>query len=317
MRVVLATAFLHGAGATQASVLCASVDKDGTSQLSQGGIVPGGFGPVTCTYQSPGKCLYFPDGTSVSGSSQCPDGLAQDSTPTTSTATSRPSKQYIPFPALRISVRVGQTISTFFLSSPVATGSSFVLNTDRVSTLESPEPTSFSTTGSTSSPVASASGLSQPGPTHNIKDSAIAGGIVGVVFVIGVAIALFLCRRVQRRHAPGPAMLSTSPLLVHASPLAVTTGGQTVLAIEQPIKHGVVETQEILSKITGRYRRSQTVNRSDREESGNRSGGVVGPAGGAALEMQMRAMAERMALLETRLQMHSLADEQPLGYTAA
>ncbi|KAJ7201816.1 hypothetical protein GGX14DRAFT_399767 [Mycena pura] len=337
MRAILAAAaFLLASGATRT---CRPFDKDGTSLLEPADEPSDPFGDiVTCTYHSAGQCTYFAnDGGFASGSSQCPKGLrvAQDLTTDTRSSSSVPDSE------------------PSFISRSVATGSSFILDAYPVSDVKTPEPTTLSSaaiagstsspvasklpgptrlsstaitdfdlrpTGSTSSPVPSASGFPQPGPRHKVKASAIAGGIVGGVSVIGAAIALLLCRRVLRRRAPGP-VLSISPLPVQleASPLTVTAGGQTVLAIDLPIMHSVAETQEeLLPKITGRYKRSQAVNRNDREESGNRN--VVGPAAGGApleMQMQMRAIAERMALMETRMQMRWLADEQPPGYTAA
>ncbi|KAJ7201796.1 hypothetical protein GGX14DRAFT_399746 [Mycena pura] len=160
-------------------------------------------------------------------------------------------------------------------------------------------------------------------PSHKINGGAIAGGIVGAVIVIGAAIALFLRRRFRRRSVPEEILPTSagpgSPLQKQVLSFNVTTGEQTLLAIDSPITHSVVEPEEaILPAITGWHRRYQRVNWSDRDES--RSQSIAGPAAsgtGAALEMQMRAMAERMALMETQLQMRSLAEEQPPGYTAA
>ncbi|KAJ7201802.1 hypothetical protein GGX14DRAFT_399753 [Mycena pura] len=141
---------------------------------------------------------------------------------------------------------------------------------------------------------------------------------MGVAIVVGAAIAFWW--RFRRRRVPRP-MLPTStssPLADQVPSLTVTEGGQTVLATGQPISRSVVETQEeLFSKITGRRRRSQRVNGSDREESGNQN--AAGPAaGGSGLETQMRAMAESMALLiATHLRMQSHVEEQPPGYTAA
>ncbi|KAJ7195178.1 hypothetical protein GGX14DRAFT_677245 [Mycena pura] len=108
-------------------------------------------------------------------------------------------------------------------------------------------------------------------PSQNINGGAIAGGIVGVVVVIGAAIALFLWRRFRRRRALEPMLptLTPSPLPKQVSSLTMTAAGQTVLAIDQPTARSVVETQEeLLTKITERLRRRSG---SDREESGNQN----------------------------------------------
>ncbi|KAJ7201805.1 hypothetical protein GGX14DRAFT_654998 [Mycena pura] len=180
-----------------------------------------------------------------------------------------------------------------------------------------PDATVETTTTITPAGVTGATIAGAKTPSHKINGGAIAGGIVGVVIVVGAAVA-FWCR-FRRRHVPRP-MLPTStssPLAeqLKVPSLTVTAGGQTVLAIGQPISRSVVETQEeLLSKITGRRRRSQGVNGSDRDESGNQN--AAGPAvGGSGLETQIRAMAESMALIATHLRMQSLADEQPPVYT--
>ncbi|KAJ7201804.1 hypothetical protein GGX14DRAFT_399755 [Mycena pura] len=162
--------------------------------------------------------------------------------------------------------------------------------------------------------------ISKPGPRtapHKINSGAIAGGTVGVVIVVGAAIA-FWCRFRRRRVSRPMLPTSTSsPLAEQVPSLIVTAGGQTVLAVGQLISRSVVETQEeLLSKITGRRRQSQRVNGSDRDEPGTQNVAVSVGSGGA-LEMQVQAMTERMALMETQLQMRSLAEEQPPGYTAA
>ncbi|KAJ7199919.1 hypothetical protein GGX14DRAFT_400923 [Mycena pura] len=190
--------------------------------------------------------------------------------------------------------------------------SHLIASSPAVSTASVSRTASFDTTSGS----ITATGTGAKTPSHKINGGTIAGGIVGVVIVIGATIALLLCRR--RRRAPGPTLTTstTLPSPEKVPSLTMTAGGQTVLAIDQPIARSVVETrEEVLSKITEQHRRSQRVNASDREESGSQN--VAGPgASGAALEIQMRAMAERMALMETQLQMRSLADEQPPGYTA-
>ncbi|KAJ7201792.1 hypothetical protein GGX14DRAFT_654979 [Mycena pura] len=168
-----------------------------------------------------------------------------------------------------------------------------------VSALNLPGPTSgLSSTASATTGLPS----SQPGPPHAINGGAIAGGLVGVVVVLGAG-TLFLYRRLQRSRAT---RVSTTPT---AYPLTVTERGQSVSTIEQPL---IARSAENLSKISGRHRRSQELNRSCGDESGDQSA-ADSATGGAAFETQMRAMADSVALIATHWQMR--AEEEPPGYT--
>ncbi|KAJ7187688.1 hypothetical protein GGX14DRAFT_485334, partial [Mycena pura] len=147
-----------------------------------------------------------------------------------------------------------------------------------------------------------------------INGGAIAGGVAGALFFIGagIAIAFFLCRR-RFYRSRSRAQTSADMLPGQEPALTVTTEGDTVLAYGRPVAHGVVETQEaMLSKIAGGQ--SLTPRPNGPGESQNVAGATADPV---AMGTQMRAMAERMALMEMQLQMRSLADEQPPGYYAS
>ncbi|KAJ7608047.1 hypothetical protein DFH06DRAFT_1379356, partial [Mycena polygramma] len=63
---------------TRRAVNCAEVDDDGSSLISSAPAPEEGF--ALCTYQDAGECTYFgADGSFSSGSSTCPQGLAQAS----------------------------------------------------------------------------------------------------------------------------------------------------------------------------------------------------------------------------------------------
>jgi len=124
----------------------------------------------------------------------------------------------------------------------------------------------------------------------------MAGGFAGAfLFVVAViATAFFLRRRLLRSRSR--AQTSADVLPGQEPALTVTAEGGTVLAYDRPVAHGVVETQSLTP----------------------RPNGVAGAtADPVAMETKMRAMAERMALMEMQLQMRSLADEQPPGYYAS
>ncbi|KAJ7187687.1 hypothetical protein GGX14DRAFT_547143 [Mycena pura] len=98
----------------------------------------------------------------------------------------------------------------------------------------------------------------------------------------------------------------------------VTAEGDTVLAYGRPVAHGVVETQEaMLSKIAGGQSLASRPDGADENEPGGGQNVAGATADPVAMGTQMRAMAERMALMEMQLQMRSLADEQPPGYYAS
>ncbi|KAJ7200140.1 hypothetical protein GGX14DRAFT_660602 [Mycena pura] len=146
------------------------------------------------------------------------------------------------------------------------------------------------------------------GPSHKIGGGAITGGIVGAIFLVGAAIALFLWLRSRRRR---PILPTSWEFVEQDPPLTVLAGGQTVLALDRPVSRSVVETQDaMLSKIICECRRSE--GRADRTGS---DGSTAGP--GVAVETQVSAVAERVTLVEAQPRMRSPADdsEQPPGYT--
>ncbi|KAJ7205463.1 hypothetical protein GGX14DRAFT_397602 [Mycena pura] len=169
--------------------------------------------------------------------------------------------------------------------------------------------------GYTSTLLPSASlASSQPRPSRKINSGAIAGGVVCALFVVGAAIALFLCLRIKFRHrrAGRPILRPDSRSIeqLEAPSLTVMADGQTMLALDRPIVRGVVETQgAMLRKATHDRRQSRRVRQADAECPAAASGGNT-------FEMQVGTMAERMTLVEAQMQVRSLEDEHPPEYTS-
>ncbi|KAF7309282.1 hypothetical protein MIND_00298500 [Mycena indigotica] len=177
MRTTPFTTILLFASLASAAIQCAPTDKDGTPLQSSEG--EGNF--VRCTYEGAGPCEYFPaNGSFSSGSSQCPAGIAQDTSNTTQEVSS-----------------VG---SGGAQQSPPASGSPATFSSPPI-TLQSTRPPGSSSTAPpppppVSSPRPSGSPAGSPAPSSSSTGAAaptsVANSAGAIVFVGGALLGAWL-----------------------------------------------------------------------------------------------------------------------------
>ncbi|KAJ7900904.1 hypothetical protein B0H13DRAFT_2028595, partial [Mycena leptocephala] len=165
----------------------------------------------------------------------------------------------------------------------------------------------------------------QPSPQiqSKVNRGAITGGVVGGLILI--AIVIWVIRRRYRARIPDIAT-DVSPFLIPGQPgtsVVTQERGKTVLAWDAP---GIPESQAGSGKrhrmrdMMNRDERGAAVDARDGGQSTQASTSTANPAEDSASErrseQQLRAIAERLAVMEAHLRTQGHPEEQPPDYNA-
>ncbi|KAJ6514773.1 hypothetical protein DFH09DRAFT_1332900 [Mycena vulgaris] len=164
-----------------------------------------------------------------------------------------------------------------------------------------------------------------------VNRGAIAGGVVGGLIILVAAISVIRCQ--YRTRTTTPAEISPFTVTPPASMLSRDHGyrgshGQSVLALDRPIAPDVVASQaEVFEKFPRKMRRifdqQAAVDARDRPQNGEEQAAHVSEESASerserserSSQQQLRAMAERLALMEVHLRPRLPSEERPPDYT--
>ncbi|KAJ7314657.1 hypothetical protein DFH08DRAFT_972699 [Mycena albidolilacea] len=230
---------------------CPIEDKRGVSSTGNGAHTTAGASgsqtTFTCTYEGgAGTCSYDADGVllQLEGSSECPDGTPAQTSPSTTQIVTKTQTQIVTqsavppsFPTLSSSSDSSASSTPAISSTPLSPSSDHssasLPSSARQTSLgpSSSSPSSTPQTSETSLPVVGQSTLSS---SKRIAAGAIAGIVLGVLALLGLALILAVCVRRARRRRRAEELQPESYFVINPPVLtAAATPAQAKSALSQ------------------------------------------------------------------------------------